>query len=65
MYGLRFAHYLEGEVFIESLLGMDCRVSESLCSRYMTKEVVKGKLSIPKIMEEGVSHLTDPLGILT
>lgn len=54
-----------GEVFIEALLSLGCRVNGWLCPNSMTKEVVKGRLRLPRIMEEMVLPLTELVGILT
>lgn len=55
----------KGEVFIETLLSMGCKVGGRLCPNSMKKEVVKKKLNLPRITEELVPPLTDPLSILT
>lgn len=45
------------EVFIEALLGLDCRVSGRLHPCSMTRKMVNGRFVLPRIMEEVVSSL--------
>lgn len=39
-----------GEIFIEALLDLGCKVSERLSPTFMTKEVVKGRLILSRII---------------